>query len=91
MKFLSIVWSTLAFAEAPMIDIVQARASPIISAEAVAVVRRGLRSAFWPARLPTARNTTAYSQRASASRGRHTIGAAAVTPRRTARMPPPTQ
>ena len=52
-KFSSTDLSTDAFAESPMIAIVQARVSPIISAEAVAVVRRGLRSEFWPARLPT--------------------------------------
>ncbi len=91
MKFSSIVLSTLAFADAPMIDIVHASASPIISADAVAVVRRGLRRAFWPARLPTARKTPAYAHRASASSGRQTSGAAAVTPSRTARIPPPTQ
>ena len=48
-----------ALAESPRIAIVQARASPIISADAVAVVRRGLRSEFWPARLPTVPNTRA--------------------------------
>ncbi len=53
MKFSSIAWSTLALAESPRIAIVQPRASPIIRAEAVAVVRRGLRSEFCPARLPT--------------------------------------
>ena len=36
-----------------MIAIAQARVRPIMSAEAVAVVRRGLRSEFCPARVPT--------------------------------------
>ena len=46
-----------------MTTIVPASARPIISADAVAAVRRGLRSEFWPARLPTGaeqpRGTTA--------------------------------
>ena len=52
-KFSSIVASTLALADDPRIDIVVTSASPIISADAVAAVRRGLRSEFCPARLPT--------------------------------------
>ena len=59
MKFSATDLSTLAFAESPTIAIVQARVRPIISAEAVAVVRRGLRSEFWPARLPMLPNPRA--------------------------------
>jgi hypothetical protein len=55
-KLSSIVLSTLSLADDPRIDIVVTRASPIISADAVADVRRGLRSEFWPARLPTVPN-----------------------------------
>ena len=57
MKFSDTDLSTLALAESPTIAIVNARVSPIISAEAVAVVRRGLRRAFCPARLPTVPNS----------------------------------
>ena len=46
-------WSKLAFIEAPMIDIIATRVSPIISALAVAAVRRGFRSEFSGARTPT--------------------------------------
>ena len=52
-----IVWSTLALAEAPAMDIVVTRVRPIIRAEAVAAVRRGLRSEFWPASTPMLPNT----------------------------------
>ena len=43
---LVMTWSKLAFIEAPRIDIIATRVSPIISALAVAAVRRGLRSEF---------------------------------------------
>ena len=66
-----------------------ARASPIISAEAVAVVRRGLRSEFWPARLPTVPKTRPYAACASARNGRLITGLTAVTPSSTTRMPRP--
>ena len=45
--------SKLAFAEAPRIDIIATRVRPIISALAVAAVRRGLRSEFSRASTPT--------------------------------------
>ena len=54
---LPIAASVLAEAEAPKIDIIAIRASPIISALAVAAVRRGLRSAFWVASVPTVPNS----------------------------------
>ena len=44
--------STLAFAEAPNTDIMATRVRPIINAEAVAAVRRGLRVAFCSAIRP---------------------------------------
>ena len=50
------VLSRLAFADAPSTDIIVTRATPIISAEAVAAVRRGLRRAFCSAIRPTAPN-----------------------------------
>ena len=46
---LPIAASVLADAELPKIDIIAIRASPNISALAVAAVRRGLRRAFWAA------------------------------------------
>ena len=49
MKFSSTCLSTDDLADEPRIATVKARVRPIISAEAVAVVRRGLRSEFWPA------------------------------------------
>ena len=45
--------SRLAFSEAPKTDIITIRVSPIISALAVAAVRRGLRSEFSVASTPT--------------------------------------
>ncbi len=48
------VWSRLALADAPSTDIIVTRATPIISADAVAAVRRGLRRAFCSAIRPTA-------------------------------------
>ena len=82
--------STLAFAESPTIAIVQASASPIISAEAVAVVRRGLRSEFWPARLPTRAEDPRVRRRGPApGTGLLITGLIAATPSRIARMPPP--
>ncbi len=49
--------SVLADAELPKIDIIVIRARPTIRALAVAPVRRGLRSAFWAASLPTIPNS----------------------------------
>ena len=69
-KFSSTAWSTDAFDEAPRIATVNASASPIISAEAVAAVRRGLRSEFWPARLPTGPKTRRFAAAASLRNGR---------------------
>ncbi len=88
-KFSSTDWSTLALAELPRIAIVHARASPIIKADAVAVVRRGLRSEFCPARLPTLPKTRRYAVCAAARNGLLITGLTAVTPSRTTRMPPP--
>ena len=52
-----IALSVLAFADCPRIDINATRVSPIISALAVAAVRRGLRRVFSVASLPTVPNT----------------------------------
>ena len=49
--------SVEAFAESAMTTIVPASARPIISADAVAAVRRGLRSEFSPASVPTVPNS----------------------------------
>ncbi len=54
---LPIAASVLAEAEEPKIDIIAIRARPIISALAVAAVRRGLRSAFCAAIEPTVPNS----------------------------------
>ncbi len=48
--------SMLAFAEAPSTDIIVTRETPIIRADAVAPVRRGLRREFCSAMSPTAPN-----------------------------------
>ena len=66
-----------------------ASARPIISADAVAVVRRGLRSEFWPARLPTVPNTRRYVAAPAARNGRLITGLTAVTPSSTTRIPRP--
>ena len=78
--------SVEAFAESAMTTIVPASARPIISAEAVAAVRRGLRSEFWPASIADGaeqpRGTTAAASRSS---GRLMTGLAAATPEQDAR------
>ena len=56
-KFFAMLASTLALAEDPAMDIVVTRVRPIIRADAVAAVRRGLRSEFCPASVPTAPKT----------------------------------
>ena len=50
------VRSMLAFADCPTTAIIETSVRPIISAEAVAAVRRGLRTAFCSAITPTAPN-----------------------------------
>ena len=62
----SMAWSVLALADCPRIDIRATSVSPIISALAVAAVRRGLRRAFSVASAPTVVNTRRY---ATPSRG----------------------
>src|SRR3954453_1493697 len=84
------VRSTLALADDPRIDIVVTSARPIINADAVAAVRRGLRSEFWPARLPTVPNSLRYTTAAADTIGRLITGLAAATPSSTPRMPTPT-
>ncbi|CAB4710572.1 unannotated protein [freshwater metagenome] len=56
----------------------------------MAVVRRGLRREFWPARTPTVPKVRAYADRASSSSGRLSTGLAAETPSRMASTPAPT-
>ena len=67
-----------------------ASARPIISAEAVAAVRRGLRRVFWPASTPTVPKTRRNRAAAPASSGIDSSGEAAVTPSRIASTPAPT-
>ena len=90
MKFSSTVLSTEALAEAPRIATVKARVRPIISAEAVAVVRRGLRREFWPASRPIGPNSRASAAPVARRNGRPITGLAAVTPSSTASTPAPT-
>src|SRR3954463_4041818 len=90
MKFSRTVRSTDALADEPRIATVNARVRPIISAEAVAVVRRGLRSEFWPARRPIGPHNAASAAPAGPRQGRPITGLAAVTPSSTARTPAPT-
>ena len=68
----------------------KARVSPIISAEAVAVVRRGLRSEFWPASCPIGPKSFASAAPVARRNGRPITGLAAVTPSSTASTPAPT-
>ena len=68
----------------------KARVSPIISADAVAVVRRGLRSEFWPASCPIGPNSFASAAPVARRNGRPITGLAAVTPSSTASTPAPT-
>ena len=89
-KLSAIDLSTLDFAESPTMDIVQARVRPIISADAVAVVRRGLRREFWPARLPTEPKNRAKVTCATTRKGRLITGLAAETPSRMPSTPAPT-
>ena len=56
----------------------KARVSPIISADAVAVVRRGLRSEFWPASCPIGPNSRASAAPVARRNGRPITGLAAV-------------
>ena len=57
LSVLLIAVSVLAEAEAPKTAIIDIRASPIISALAVAEVRRGLRRLFSVASVPTVPNS----------------------------------
>ena len=52
-------------------------------------MRLGLRSEFWPARLPTLPKTRRYVAWAAARNGRLITGLTAVTPRSTTRIPRP--
>ena len=55
------VLSMLALADCPNTAIIETRVRPIIRAEAVAAVRRGLRRAFCSARTPTAPKARRYT------------------------------
>jgi hypothetical protein len=90
-KFLAMLSSTLAFADAPAMDMVATSAIPIISAEAVAAVRRGLRSEFCPASRPTLPNRGPVACGREQQERLRDHGLATATPSRAARMPPPTQ
>ena len=63
------------------------RASPIIRAAAVEAVRRGLRMAFWRARVPGSRNALANGQPMSRASGRAISGLRMATPKNTITAP----
>ena len=90
-KLSAIVLSMLAFDDEPTMAIVVTRARPIISADAVAAVRRGLRRAFSPANRPTVPKAREYTTLIVARNGRPITGLATAAPSRATRMPPPTQ
>ena len=63
------------------------RASPIIRAAAVEAVRRGLRMAFWRARVPGSRKARANGQPMTRARGRAISGLRMATPKKTTTAP----
>ena len=65
------------------------RATPIISAAAVADVRRGARPAFSRASVPGVLNSLATGQPISLVTGRATVDETLATPRKISRPPPP--
>ena len=65
------------------------RARPIINAAAVSAVRRGLRLAFCPARMPAAPRTCATGHPSTIAIGTTSSGASNATPRNTPRKPAP--
>ena len=81
--------STLAVAdfetEAPNTAMAETRAMPIMSAEAVWAVRRGLRIEFNRPSFPAAPNARASGRPIAADNGRATAGASMATPKRTSR------
>ena len=81
--------STLDFVDWPSTAIVVTRARPIISADAVAAVRRGLRRAFSLASRPTVPNTRGYPPAIAVTMGLPMTGLSSATPMKTASTPPP--
>ena len=81
--------STLDFVDWPRMAIVVTSANPIINADAVAAVRRGLRRAFSLASNPTVPNSLGYPPAITATIGRLITGLSRATPMKTASTPPP--
>ena len=79
-----------AFIEAASTPISETSASPIISADAVAPVRRGSRIAFWPASLPVIPKTVPETVASTASTGRPRKALIQATDRMETPAPTPT-
>ena len=81
--------ATDAFADELITLIALTRASPIISADAVAAVRRGFRRAFLVASRPGVRNSWGNGRPSARTTGRLMTGASMATPRNTIAAPTP--
>src|SRR5262245_4979313 len=82
---------TDALIEAAITPNVPIRASPIISAEAVAAVRRGLRRALATDIRPTVPHSRGYDTPSTRTIGLDSTGLTTVTPTSTPSAPTPTQ
>lgn len=80
---------TDAFADELITLIALTSARPIISADAVAAVRRGLRRAFLVASRPGVRNSFGYGAPSTRTTGRLITGASMATPTNTSAAPAP--
>ena len=86
----SMIWLNDCFADAPMIDTSVTSARPIISADAVVAVRRGLRIAFSRASTPDMPRKRAGTQPRNCDTGRATNGLSIATPMNTRNAATPT-
>ncbi len=87
----SAVWASEAFTDAPSTVNAATTATPIISADAVAAVRRGLRIALRRARRPARPRSTAIGAPITAAAGRATTGPSSTKPIRVTSVPRPTR
>jgi hypothetical protein len=94
MRSALIAWSALLVAdfdsEAPNTDIAATRARPIMSAEAVWAVRRGLRIEFSRPSLPGSPSSRASGRPITLDSGRAIAGESMVTPTKMPTAPAPT-
>ena len=84
----SIAVAKVCFADSPKIAMRVTKARPIISADAVDAVRRGLRAAFWAANLPVILRLGAIKMRAA---GRANRGLSMATPKKMTAADAPTK